>query len=99
MDSMIKDDWDIIEGGIYLIITVLLAMVVYLVFLPLLAVLPSHLAAINPATTARFSGMVAHIDTSISLFVIFDSVMPFIFVALFAYLLAVYVVYRSRMRA
>ncbi|MCK4459809.1 MAG: hypothetical protein KAU52_08840 [Methanosarcinales archaeon] len=27
---------------------------------------------------------------------IFDSVMPFVFVALFAYLLAVYVVYRSR---
>ncbi|KAF5415891.1 MAG: hypothetical protein U9N46_00375 [Euryarchaeota archaeon] len=32
---------------------------------------------------------------------LFDSVVPFVFVALFAYLLAVYVVYRhrSRMRA
>jgi hypothetical protein len=30
--------------------------------------------------------------------VIFDSVMPFIFVALFPYLLAVYVVYRRRCR-
>lgn len=29
---------------------------------------------------------------------IFDSVMPFVFVALFAYLLAVYVVYRRRCR-
>jgi len=30
---------------------------------------------------------------------IFDSVMPFIFVALFAYLLTVYIVYRCRSRA
>lgn len=30
--------------------------------------------------------------------VIFDSVMPFVFVALFAYLLTVYVVYRHRRR-
>ncbi len=29
---------------------------------------------------------------------IFDSVMPFVFVALFAYLLAVYIVYRRRHR-
>ncbi len=29
---------------------------------------------------------------------IFDSVMPFVFVALFAYLLTVYVVYRHRRR-
>ena len=30
---------------------------------------------------------------------IFDSVMPFVFVALFAYLLTVYIVYRHRSRA
>ena len=68
MGGMIKDERAIIHGGIYLIITVLLAMVVYLVFLPLLAVLPPHLAAINPDTTARFSSMTNRIDTSITLF-------------------------------
>jgi len=68
MTGMIEDDRAIIHGGIYLIIAVLLSMVVYLVFLPLLAVLPPQLAAINPDTTTRFSGMVSRIDTSITLF-------------------------------
>ena len=65
---MIKDNSAIIHGGIYLIITVLLAMVVYLVFLPLLAVLPSQLAAISPDATSRFSSMTNRIDTAITLF-------------------------------
>ena len=68
MTGMIEDDRAIIHGGIYLILTVLLAMVVYLVFLPLLAVMPPLLEDINPDTTTRFSGMVDRLDTSITLF-------------------------------
>jgi len=68
MLDIIHDERAIIEGGMYLIIAVLLAMVIYLVFLPLLAVLPDQLKAIDPAATARFSIMDGRIDTSISLF-------------------------------
>lgn len=74
MTGMIEDDRAIIHGGIYLIITVLLAMVVYLVFLPLLAVLPPQLAAIDPDTTTRFSGMVNRINTSITLFALLPTI-------------------------
>lgn len=74
MTGMIEDDRAIIHGGIYLILTVLLAMVVYLVFLPLLAVLPPLLADINPDTTTRFSGMVDRIDTSITLFALLPTI-------------------------
>lgn len=70
MAGIIKDDRAIIEGGIYLILSVIMAMVVYLVFLPLLAVLPAQLEAINSVTTARFSGMTTRIDTSITLFML-----------------------------
>jgi len=80
MAGIIADDRAIIEGGIYLIITVLLAMVVYLVFLPLLAVIPGQLAAINADTTARFSGMVSRINTSITLF----ALLPMISIAIAA---------------
>jgi type II secretory pathway component PulF len=82
MASMIKDDTAIIEGGIYLILTVLLAMIVYILFLPILAVIVPQLEAINPATTSRFSGMTARLDTSIALFVmlpIFSIVIAAIF--------------------
>lgn len=71
---MIEDDRAIIQGGIYLIITVILAMVVYLVFLPLLAVLPPLLGDINPDTTTRFSGMVDRLDTSITLFALLPTI-------------------------
>jgi len=68
MLGIIPDDRAIIEGGMYLIITVLLAMVIYLVFLPLLATLPDQLKAIDPAATTRFATMGDRTDISITLF-------------------------------
>ena len=68
MSDLLKDDHAIIQGGVYLMVAVLLAMVTYLVFLPLLAVLPPLLADMNTHATTRFSGMVGHCDTSITLF-------------------------------
>jgi len=76
----ISDDRAIIEGGMYLIITVLLAMVIYLVFLPLLAVIPDQLKAIDPTATARFATMVDRIDTGITLF----ALLPIVSIAIAA---------------
>jgi len=80
MLGIIPDDRAIIEGGMYLIITVLLAMVIYLVFLPLLAVIPDQLKAIDPAATARFATMGDRTDTSITLF----ALLPIISIAIAA---------------
>jgi len=80
MLGIIHDDRAIIEGGMYLIITVLLAMVIYLVFLPLLAVIPDQLKAIDPEATARFATMGDRTDISITLF----ALLPIISIAIAA---------------
>lgn len=68
MGGMFSDDRAIMQGGIYLISVIILAMIVYIVFLPLLAVLPPVLTAINPAVVAQYPRMVARIDTGIAIF-------------------------------
>ena len=70
MFDSIRDDSGIMEGGIYLILTVLIAMVVYLVFLPILEPLYPLLTGMDADATARYSGMVARTDKSIGLYIL-----------------------------
>lgn len=70
MLSILQDEQGIMQGGIYLILTVVFAMVVYIVFLPILEPLYPLLTGLDPDATNRFTGLVARTDRSIALFVL-----------------------------
>jgi len=72
--SMFKDETAIVEGGIYVIFTCILGMIVLLIFLPILATLEPNLTAMDNSG-GRFDAMTARLDTSINLFYLLPTLM------------------------
>jgi len=80
--SMIKNNNAIVEGGIYVIFTCILAMIVLLIFLPIIASLLPNLIAMDNSG-GRFDAMTARLGTSINLFYILPIFMVIISIIFF----------------